>query len=315
MAKRGAWVAGLLALLIAGCSAAPLRPGPGTRESGRENLVRFVCNRALMAYYKGDDERMRDSLELAAELSHNAPQTAQLARDASANLARFEAYTDFPGYPRKRIQHGAAFRAATYPVWGFPCDLAGASLKVFRAVHRISEARASKPVAAAEGAKGGPETGKKAAARASPRGKGSEPHGEALKADNSPRQARAKFSHGSGSGDVRGEVAALAVIAVLVLFEEAEEASGPDEPFYRNDPVENWMRGLIESPFFAHARGIVVRDKLSYGVYEEVRDFVNSGIPLQVRNERLARLNDALDRLPAGASRSDAAEALAAEMR
>ena len=313
--KRGAWIAGLLALLIAGCSVPPLRCQPGTPESRRENLARFLSNRALIAYYRGSDREMSDSLELAAELGHGARPMAQFASDARDNSARFEPYTDFPGYPEKRIQSGTVFRAAMYPFWGLPCDLAVASLQALSAVTGFTEPDAADPVVAGEVVMADSGTGSEPVSRERPAQKPTEPHRQPMKEDSHSKQARGKHSHGGRSHGVGDQAAEVALCLVLALLQRGEEPSGPDEPYYRDDPVEEWVLGLISLPLFANARRIVVRDQRADAVYEEVDDFLKSGIPLEVRNERLARLNRALDQLPAGASRSEAARALDAEMR
>jgi hypothetical protein len=277
--------------------------------------VRLLSNHALMAYYDGSDQEMSDSLELAAELTHDPQHMAQFACNARDNHARFELYTDFPEYPRKRIQKGVASRAAMYFVWGLPCDLAEASIKALMAVSRLSDEDASGPIVTGESMEADLGTGKKPDSHARANEKHSESHGQPPKANYSSKQERGKYSHEGRSYGAGGQAAALAICVALAFLGGGDAPAGPEAPYYRNDPLENWLRGLMMSPFFANAQRIVVRDKLSYAIYEEVHDFLNSGIPLEVRNERLARLNRVLDQLPAGASRNDVDKALAAEMR
>jgi hypothetical protein len=273
-----AWVAGLLALLLmAGCSFPPLRCRPGTPESRRQNLVRFLSNRALMAYYDGREQQVTESLELSAEFTGDKRHAADFLGKARENRVRFQVYTDFPGYPAKRIQERAIARAAVYPFWGLPCDLVGAGINTLWAVHFFRDDEAS----------GGNGAGDRTAG-------------------------------GSGQYIVQGgtnkpceALAGFAMCVLLALCQGRHEVpSGPEAPFYTNDPAEDWVRSFTKVPFFAHARRIVGDERL---LRNELRDFRNSPIPLEALNERMSRLNLVLDHLPPGASRSDASQALAAE--
>lgn len=114
-----------LVVLCSACSLPPVSFEGDAGPKGRENFARFMTNRAVTAFYKGDDDAVEDSLAIALEVSPDFDE-AQVFFDRRGDpyfRPGYLAYTAPPAMPEERELPGAIARGIAYPIWGLPWDL------------------------------------------------------------------------------------------------------------------------------------------------------------------------------------------------
>ncbi|MDF1664003.1 MAG: hypothetical protein P1V97_19695 [Planctomycetota bacterium] len=114
-----------------GCQLPELRYQSNDSESGRDNFARYLNNRAVTAFYRGDDRTVEESLEIALEVAPELdPVRVFWERRYSLQFKPgYLVYRDAPGEPENREVPGSTLRAIAYPIWGLPWDIVDMPLK------------------------------------------------------------------------------------------------------------------------------------------------------------------------------------------
>lgn len=123
-----------LAILLVGgqgCQYPELRYESNDSESGRDNFARYLNNRAVTAFYQGDDQTVEESLELAKEVAPELdPVKVFWKRRFDLQFKPgYLSYRDVPGMPEPREVPASTLRWIAYPIWGLPWDIVDVPLK------------------------------------------------------------------------------------------------------------------------------------------------------------------------------------------
>src|SRR5687768_10343925 len=119
-----------------GCAYPDLRVEGGNGPAARENLARFLVNRAVREVHEAKYDEARVSAELALEAYPLAEAKAltDALREATSDGKKklrppFVHYSGEPGLPERRKRNGEIARAVLYPVLGLPFDLVELPIK------------------------------------------------------------------------------------------------------------------------------------------------------------------------------------------
>ena len=295
MRGKGTWMIPVLIFLVTGCGYPTMRVRKNADLDGRDNLVRFLVNRAIAAHYQGDEKEVAESLALAQELYEEPPGTRvpywKLDVKSGPRYPRFMLYTAYPAMPKHRRQHGRDARKILYPVWGFPFDLAELPLKGYACIPIVGVVTYTAPTVA---------------------GKYMMEHAF----DDSDQDLDEQFKvFCFGMALTYTPEATLLILNGLPAMVYPSDWEGRMEdwkhcalwwaPNATND-VE--FQGSLTSAFFPNARRISGRDPQIKELRDQIRAFCRE--PLEAQNRKLRRVHAALDGLPKDATREDVSVAV-----